>query len=149
MKPFIVIFEGMDKTGKTTLKEEFNKITKFKHFVIDRGPISNIVYNKLLRHNADNNMFFYEVIDHLSKLDHLIVFCTAHKQDINDRLKANNEVLPRGTTIDQTQKLFHDEITRSLFSYVAINTSEDSVVSCVYKIIDHIFSLSATTNLYV
>jgi len=58
IKQAVVIFEGMDKTGKTTLKEEFNKRTNFIHYVVDRGPISNIVYNNLFNREKNLNDFF-------------------------------------------------------------------------------------------
>lgn len=32
-----LIFEGLDKTGKTTIIEEINKRTKYKYITRDRG----------------------------------------------------------------------------------------------------------------
>ena len=45
----LVIFEGADRTGKTTAKLMFNKKTKFKHLVVDRLFFSNWIYSKSLR----------------------------------------------------------------------------------------------------
>ena len=43
-----VIFEGLDKAGKTTLEWEFLKATNFKHVVIDRGPVGYMTFDKIL-----------------------------------------------------------------------------------------------------
>ena len=45
----LVIFEGADRTGKTTAKLMFNKSSKYKHLVADRLFYSNWVYSKLRR----------------------------------------------------------------------------------------------------
>jgi thymidylate kinase len=43
----IVILEGLDKTGKTTVKLELEKQTKYKHMVVDRLWMSYLSYAKL------------------------------------------------------------------------------------------------------
>jgi thymidylate kinase len=44
VKPKIVILEGVDRCGKTTMQQEINKQTKYKHIVVDRGPIGFKAY---------------------------------------------------------------------------------------------------------
>jgi hypothetical protein len=99
IKQAVVIFEGMDKTGKTTLKEEFNKRTNFIHYVVDRGPISNIVYNNLFNREKELNDFFEKLCVSIRNVNHLIVYCYANENDIKERLKKHNEELPENTTI--------------------------------------------------
>lgn len=41
-----VVFEGPDRVGKTTLKENFEKITNFKYVTIDRGLLTGMVYTE-------------------------------------------------------------------------------------------------------
>ena len=43
--PQIIIFEGIDKVGKSTLKALLDKKANFNHWVIDRGPLSHMAYN--------------------------------------------------------------------------------------------------------
>ena len=52
----LIIFEGMDKTGKTSLINEFNKRTNFKHIVLDRGAISSYVYDAIYERGNRNQM---------------------------------------------------------------------------------------------
>ena len=46
---FITV-SGIDKSGKTTFINEFMKVTKFKHFIVDRDPSNwnalNIIQNR-------------------------------------------------------------------------------------------------------
>lgn len=44
-----IIFEGADKTGKSTLIKRLNEATDYKHWVLDRGIISSIVYNDIYK----------------------------------------------------------------------------------------------------
>jgi len=45
IKPQVIIFDGPDKAGKSTLKAMLDKHTRFFHWTIDRGPLSHLVYN--------------------------------------------------------------------------------------------------------
>ena len=40
----IVIFEGVDKSGKTSIMAEFNRLTNFKYLTVDRLWVSQIGY---------------------------------------------------------------------------------------------------------
>ena len=55
-----VIFEGLDKTGKTTLEWELLKATNFKHIVIDRGPVGYMTFDRLFGRstNLGTGIFF-------------------------------------------------------------------------------------------
>lgn len=138
IKQAVVIFEGMDKTGKTTLKEEFNKRTNFIHYVVDRGPISNIAYNNLFNREKELNDFFEKLCDSIKNVNHLIVYCYANENDIKERLKKHNEELPENTTIYETQELFFNEIKNRQLNFIAINTSFSTIDECLYDIINAI-----------
>jgi len=44
-----VVFEGLDKSGKSTLMAALNKLTNYKYTCIDRAWISQFVYGTLRR----------------------------------------------------------------------------------------------------
>ena len=131
MNPYIVIFDGPDKTGKSTLKDAFNKATNYLHFVIDRGPLSNLVYNTIFNRNHDID--YSKMINHLSSFNHLIVLCSAPENLVNERLEANNEILPNGSTFSSTMKMFEFFLYQSPFKYVIIDTSQP-IDLCVNQI---------------
>lgn len=49
----IIIFEGADCSGKSTLKRAFEKNTNYRHLCIDRMFITSIVYNRIFKRHAD------------------------------------------------------------------------------------------------
>ena len=49
-----VIFEGLDKVGKTTLEWDLHRATNFKHVVIDRGPVGYMVFDKIFDRETED-----------------------------------------------------------------------------------------------
>lgn len=53
MKHRIVVFEGCDCSGKTTLRQAYDKKTNFHSLVIDRMYVSSFIYNEVRDRHAD------------------------------------------------------------------------------------------------
>lgn len=51
----IVIFEGPELVGKSTLKLEFEKATNFRHLCVDRMFVTSIIYNGFKKRHPDLN----------------------------------------------------------------------------------------------
>jgi len=49
----IIIFEGPDCSGKSTIKSALEKHTNYKHLCVDRMFITSLVYNKIINRNKD------------------------------------------------------------------------------------------------
>lgn len=47
MKIYTVSFDGIDKTGKSTLVQYLARMSNFTLNILDRGPITNIVWNEI------------------------------------------------------------------------------------------------------
>lgn len=106
----LIIFEGMDKSGKTTLLNELNKQTNFEHIVLDRGVISSYVYNKIYGRAQRQKYDFF--VDMIKDVPHVIFFCIAGRMTIMQRLKDANETLDEYQEklgINEIQKLFFEE----------------------------------------
>ena len=136
-KPILIIFEGVDKSGKTTLKDKFNKETDFGYVVLDRLTTSSKVYN---------NLFCRDRIDYYNKFEDslkrtfnvLVVLCECDTNLVIERLKKANETLPEQLKdIDKVKKNFYIEIERSFDNFMIINTEED-INDCVDKIIKRV-----------
>ncbi len=84
----IVLFEGVDKSGKTTLARAFNKATKHKHLVIDRLFLSQYAYS--LSHNRHIDLQDLDRIFYWMKPDLIIVYVCADKKLIERRLSISN-----------------------------------------------------------
>lgn len=128
----LVIFEGMDKTGKTTLVKEFNEITGYKHIVIDRGPVSSYVYDDIYKRGCRDSYEGFERA--ICSIKHLVVLCIASKSTIHRRLVEAGEFLPKEQIeaggVPHIQKKFIEESFKSNMNVVTINTDE-SIEYCL------------------
>ena len=94
-----IIFEGLDKVGKTTLEWELLKATNFKHIVIDRGPVGYLVFDKIFERETKlgNQEFIHQARKIMKSKDFMIVYCTANKDivDANTKIAALTYSLKR------------------------------------------------------
>lgn len=133
-----VIFEGLDKAGKTTLEWEFLKATNFKHVVIDRGPIGYLTFDKLFGRETKlgNQEFIHQARKIMKSKDFMVVYCTANKDTVAARLKAHGESCPYD--YEKAQKLYKNNVHRFYHDdkIIEIDTTFLSVERCVEVIIE-------------
>lgn len=122
---WIITFEGScDCTGKTTLINEFNKSTNFKHLLRDRGTLSTRAYAKKFgRDIGDFDNIEHYIADYPY---HLLVYMTADKADVIERQnKKNDGWNPEDYDLD---KSLFDEMLQSSYYHnvVFLNSSEQT-----------------------
>lgn len=139
--PKIVIVEGIDKSGKTTLISELNKRLKFSPIILDRFTTSSKVYNKAFSRN--DLKYFEEVEKQLKEnFEPLIILCIANKLDIQERLLSVGEALPKQLrNIDYIQSLFIEEV-KSFDNVLILNTSKLNLKECVDKVLEKYQSIN-------
>lgn len=133
-----VVFEGLDKAGKTTLEWEFLKATNFKHMVIDRGPMGYMTFDKIFgRSTKLGDRDFIHYARKITKSDdYLIVYCVADNFTVEKRLEAHNETCPYD--YDDAQKLLRKNIERYYKpeKVIEIDTSFLPIGRCVELIVE-------------
>lgn len=138
MKPQIIIFDGVDKTGKSTLKGLLEKKTNFFNWVIDRGPLSALVYN-IVYNRGEQNLD----INNITKIcpDAVLIYCTANTATIRRRI-AN---FPNEPIIDvEKDKMIFEAVlntTAHMWKKVimidtTIFTPEESIGEIIYGLKD-------------
>ena len=65
--PKMIILEGVDRSGKGSLQEAIDKLTNYKHFVMDRGPIGFKAYCDIFE--KGNELF--DLYTEMEKMSHL------------------------------------------------------------------------------
>jgi thymidylate kinase len=71
----VVLFEGGDAAGKTTLKRAFDKKVNYYHQCCDRFLVSSLVYNKVYeRHQEIEDAIWDDLFNFIETFDALIVF---------------------------------------------------------------------------
>jgi hypothetical protein len=123
-RPTIIYFEGVDKTGKSSILKEFNKISNFEYYTSDRSPISTMVYSELFGRNINSEI----LMDYLrtNKINILIVYTHCSESKIKKRLIESNH---ESIDISENLRLF-DNIINKLesenFNIIKINTNQTS-----------------------
>lgn len=69
----IVFFSGLDRTGKTTTRKEFARLTGEKYITFERSPIDNIVYDEYFRGIMLTGTELQDIIMRFSYLDNVYV----------------------------------------------------------------------------
>lgn len=131
----ILIFEGMDKTGKTTLIHEINKITKFKPLIIDRGTIGYSVYDYIYKRGRSE--YYSNLESQMLNVNHLVVYCKCDKELIEKRLKQCNEQFPKEQkSIEYVLNLYDEFIGKSKMNILELDTGKYTIEECVNKILE-------------
>ena len=133
-----VIFEGLDKAGKTTLEWEFLKATNFKHVVIDRGPMGYMTFDKLFDRETKlgNQEFIHQARKIMKNHDFMVVYCFASEDIAAKRLNEHNEECPYD--YGKAQKLLRDNVRRfyKTEKTLELDTSNKLIPECVQMIIE-------------
>lgn len=133
-----VVFEGLDKAGKTTLEWEFLKATNFKHMIIDRGPMGYMTFDKIFgRSTKLGDRDFIHYARKITKSDdYMVVYCIVDKKVAYERLEAHNETCPYDYS--KAQKLYSDNIRRYYREdkVLKLDTTERSIEECVKLIVE-------------
>lgn len=135
---WIITFEGSsDCTGKTTLINEFNKITNFSHLLRDRGTLSTRAYAR--KFNREIGDDFSQIETFINSYPyHLLVYLTASKEDVAKRQALKNDGYDANDyDIDKT--LFDRCLASSKYKkIIKLNSSEMSVSEEIEEILNDI-----------
>lgn len=63
MQYHIIVFEGNDLSGKSTLKSKFERATNFRHLCVDRMFVTSIIYNDYKNRHDDLRDTLYKDLD--------------------------------------------------------------------------------------
>jgi len=86
VSPKIVILEGCDRTGKGSLQLAINKLTRYKHIVIDRGPVGFKAYCQIFNKEQDLNDKYQTIEESFLKLDNVVmIYLTASDEELQRR----------------------------------------------------------------
>lgn len=145
---WLVIFEGADKTGKSSIIDCFRKATDFKHTVIDRAFISSAAYNIKFNRNYDSLYYIDQLKQISSKVKVLIVLCTADVDVIKDRVKNstvkeyischNDRELTKEIEDDLNRFKFLTELCKTWCDTITIDTSHSTIEKSAKDIYDYI-----------
>lgn len=132
IKP-IILFEGMDCVGKTTIHKLFDKTCNYKYLTFERFFMTYYSYARRYSRELDYNMLSY--YEDLLKDKMIIVYLTVSKEEQEKRiLKTGHEKI----NYEEDKKYFDEFVKISNFKILEIDTSILTPGQIVYKILSEI-----------
>jgi len=138
-KQVIIILEGSDGSGKTTLKKEIERLSNYKFIVIDRFTGSDIVYDRMFeRDNREDVLLQLE--EDMSKIANvLLVYCYCDIDLQRGRLRSKGDDEDTIRSIEESNRLYGVYLEQTKFKTDFIDTSEP-VQDCVNDILDSVIN---------
>jgi len=134
----IIIIEGVDRTGKTTLQERLKRHYDYAHLVIVRGPVGLKAYNHIYKRNVGEA--YYDLMESsFRKLKAYMLYLYADINTIEKRIKEE-----KGPRIDVKGDLevYEHYYKESILDKYKINTAHhnmDGVFDIAVRVLDEYF----------
>ena len=138
MKPDLVILEGADKSGKSTIYQAFRRATSYQPLVIDRFIGSNIVYDQLHgRTHSGSIEEYYEIEDKLSEIfNPLLVYLHAPISLLIDRSTDAGDIRKEEHDISNIPWYYNTYLNHTSLPVLSINTRLYTINETVEMIIN-------------
>ena len=132
----LIVFEGIDKVGKTTLHKEFDKYVKYRYLTCDRLFLTYIAYaqrySRPIMVESLNNWLYF------NRDQIIIIYVTASNETL---LKRYKEVNHENVNIDKDKRAFVSSIQylqdRSI-KVITINTDNQTPLESVKEILEQL-----------
>lgn len=131
-----IIFEGLDKTGKTTLINKIQKQTKWKWIIRDR-LVGWLAYDEIYNRGTElrRKTYIADVRSLLTSNNYFIVYCKTNLPTVNKRLKEHNEELDYDYL--RAQKIY-DECVYSIYPHkkvLELDTTNLTTDECITRVL--------------
>lgn len=137
-QPVLLIFEHQDKTGCTTTISNVDKASYYKHFMLDRGPLSYSAYSQLYNKGPEYDQLESQIMN----CRHLQVYLTCDVDVIKQRfIDCDEPDLPGGQKIEDHKRVFDYFYEKSKLNKIKIDTGQLDPDQVLKVILDKIGEL--------
>lgn len=129
-----IIFEGPDRSGKTSIMRRFNERTNYRWLCFDRGPASHYVFSMVYKRDS---VFCYNVLQEFCKenTDLVIVYLDCLYETLKQRAKKTNHP-PISVKDYLAFKVVKDTIvTNKMCHLITIDTDMYNIDQCCDEIV--------------
>ena len=102
----IVHLDGVDKTGKDSIKTEIVKQSNGRVLVVARSFLSQIAYNRIYNRFIDESFFIQKMKKLQRDKDYHFIYLEANKKDLEKRFQRHRIIRKRRDKIIQKCFLF-------------------------------------------
>lgn len=130
MKKLVLVFEGIDKSGKDTIIKEFQKLTDCRYVIVNRFIGSNWVYSKFKNRETVLELSRYIELDKSMSSNFIQVYLYASKKDLMQRIKNTKETDIKIKDIDEILALYGIWLEITSMNTIVLDTSAYSAEKC-------------------
>ena len=137
VKEQTIYIDGLDKSGKDTIRDILIKKTNGRIFIVVRCQLSQIVYSRIKRRNINEKFFINDIVED-SRRGRKIFVLTANDNVIKERCKMTGERDISASDVKKHKKQFFkliDEL-KSKVNITVIDTSYDTPEQSAKKILE-------------
>ena len=132
----IVIFEGIDRSGKDSAILAFHKLTGYQYPAINRFLGSHYVYGRLYK--RPNPEQYLEFESQLDLKNYFLVYLYSYTETIRQRLIDTKETDIRPEDIDEITFYYSFWLANTKFNRIVINTSNITPEQVADKVWTHL-----------
>jgi thymidylate kinase len=134
----MILFESVDKAGKTTIIKTLHDLTNHQYVLIDRFTGSNIVYGIFHKRNIDVQKLL-DLEKELCMTESILpVYLIANKKVIANRIKKHHEKDIRIEDIDMIFHIYKKYLIKSPFNYFCLDTTSKTPEECAVLILNEL-----------
>lgn len=124
-RPDLVILEGPDKAGKSTIYQAFRKATDYQPLVIDRFIGSNIVFDQLYDRLVPGQInHYYQIEERLGiTFNPLVVYLTAPLPVLLDRSEKAGDIEEEEFDIRSISEFYTQYLNDTPLDVISIDTA--------------------------
>ena len=135
----IIIFAGVDSSGKSTIKKELEKKSNWKYICLDRFSDS-IIYDKLYGRQERTTDFLRlesDLVNNIKSADFYLVYlyCSDEEEQLR-RLNVKKETKDVISSIKIAEDMFENYLNITYFPVLALDTAYNNINKTVNKIIN-------------
>ena len=130
----IIILTGVDRCGKSSIWQEINKQTHYKHFIMDRFTEGFLTYKHLF--NKPDNICNPKELEFMEskmrEMPHLLVYLDCDADEIRERCKKTGHEL---YNVELHQNIYEMYFEQSSLNKVRISTTGKTPEKVVQELI--------------
>ena len=145
-----IIWEGLDRSGKTTTRKLVEKQRNGKDIVIDRFIGSNIVYGKLYKRYSKEELqkLYNDEQCFRSFFDSVLIYLYAPVNVIIKRIEKDKHEKIDKIKLKKTSKEFNEYYKKCSFeNKIKINTDKNTQKEVVNKILNYLKTIENENNI--
>jgi deoxyadenosine/deoxycytidine kinase len=132
-EPKFIILEGVDRSGKDSMQDAIDKATKYKHMIMDRGPIGFKAYCEIYNKPTDLFDSYQKMELDVSTLpDVLVIYIDCSTEVLIERcVKTEHEILD----FDRHKRIYSYHYRQSPIPRIMVDTTNKNVTEIVQELI--------------